>query len=51
MGMDADGEYRELYEANEAIATLLTYPHPDWQRIAALAERVQRIADEQAALG
>ena len=47
MGMEANTTYIEAVEAAEIIGELLTYPHPDWARIGALAERIQRIADEQ----
>lgn len=46
MGTDADS-YRDIVEANEIIGELLTHPVPDWQRIAALAERIQRLAASQ----
>jgi hypothetical protein len=47
MGMEANTTYTEAVEAAEIIGELLTYPHPDWARIGALAERIKRIADEQ----
>ena len=40
-GMEGDPGFREIAEANAIIAELLTYPHPDWVRIAALAERIR----------
>jgi hypothetical protein len=42
-----DGVLREIAEANEIIAELLTHPHPDWVRVAALAERILRGAEAQ----
>ena len=47
MSTDANtsSAYLEAVEATEIIGELLTYPHPDWARIGALAERIQRIAD------
>lgn len=44
MSTDADTAYTEAAEAAEVITELLTFPHPDWARIGALAERIQRIA-------
>ncbi len=41
-------EYGEAVEAAEIISELLTHPHPDWRRIAALSERIQRIAEQLA---
>jgi hypothetical protein len=49
LATDAD-TYREAVEATEIIRELLTYPIPDWARIGALAERIQRIAGERHAL-
>jgi hypothetical protein len=37
-------KYQEAVEAAEIIAERLTHPHPDWRRIAALNERIQREA-------
>jgi hypothetical protein len=42
MNTDADitsSAYLEAVEALEIIGELLTHPHPDWARIAALTER------------
>jgi len=39
--MEKESGFREIAEANAIIAELLTYPHPDWVRIAALAERIR----------
>jgi hypothetical protein len=44
---EAERSYNEAVEINEIVAELLTYPHPPWQRIAALAERLALLATEQ----
>lgn len=44
---NTERDYTEAVEATMIIGELLQRPLPDWERIGALAERIQRIADER----
>jgi hypothetical protein len=50
MNTNADPACADVAEAAEIISELVTHPVVDWRRIGALAERVQKIANEKSRL-